>query len=157
MIHTVGNDSKYKKFKILLNLYLGKCAMEPGRVFGLKCDPIRPNHGAQFWEARVDRFSTLALARRSRPSASWPASLSCELRAACQLLPRPGRVRGRQASLGGAADSSKIAKAPDRRSPAASHRDPFGELENHLLIQRVGTRLIRARSQVSGHEPLSRR
>jgi len=60
MIHTVGNDSKYMKFKILLNLYLGKCVMESGRVFGLKSDLIRPNHGAQFWEARADRFSTLA-------------------------------------------------------------------------------------------------
>jgi len=49
----------------------------------------------------------------------------------------------------------KSRKAPRQRSPAASHRDPFDELENHLLIPREGDQ-AHART-ISGERPMNHR
>ena len=73
MIHTVGNDSKYAKFKILLNLYLVSVPWSPVGCSALCLTPFGQISGRSSGSLGSMGPIHSGPAPGSHPSAAWPA------------------------------------------------------------------------------------
>ena len=110
MIHTVGNDSKYAKFKILLNLYLVSVPWSPVGCSALCLTPFGQISGRSSGNLGSMGPIHSGPAPGSHPSAAWPASRSCT--PSRWSWHRPNAVRARRWSALGASGGALAEAGP---------------------------------------------